>query len=271
LFVPGLFADSRFYLNSRGLGPARFFVDHGFSALLAELRGHGGSRAPSGAAPWSFDEHATEDLPALVAELASSATRPAFVLAHSFGGYLTLAALGLRPELQAALAGVVVLGSAVNDYSDGGFGKRLALPAAAWISRVTGAFPARRLRLGSSDESSLLMQQFASWAKRRAFDSRDGRIDYFRALERVKLPVFAGVGSADRFHASPTRARALFERLGSEQKTFVVFGPGGGPSRAFGHIDLVRGVAAEQEVLPRILEWLNARACSASPQMRPGA
>jgi pimeloyl-ACP methyl ester carboxylesterase len=256
LFVPGLFCDGRFFLNSRGRGPARFFLERGFRVSLADLRGHGASRTPRGPMSYSFDEYAQQDLPAFIEAAWCAVGSPLFVLAHSMGGCVTLAALGVRPELQRKLAGVVVLASAVNDYSDGGLSKRLAIPAAAALSRPLGRFPARRLRLGTCDEPSLLMQQFAHWAKHAVFENRTGEIDYFRALNRVELPIFSGVGAGDRFHASIARARKLLDHLSSPDKTFAVFGRNLGASRDFGHVDLVRGAAAESEIFPRVHRWL---------------
>lgn len=48
LCLHGLFSDGRFFLNSKGEGPGRFFLEKGYRLFLADLRGHGKSRWPGG-------------------------------------------------------------------------------------------------------------------------------------------------------------------------------------------------------------------------------
>jgi predicted alpha/beta hydrolase len=261
LLIHGVFFDGRFFLNARGEGLARFFLARNYRVLVGDFRAHGKSRWPEGKRrwDWSFDEYAQEDMAALVTHARKVQAGPLFVLCHSMGGYVALAGLGCRPELQEGLSGIAILAAAVNDYSDGGLRKRIMIPAGRLISAMVGRFPARRLSLGADDEPPALMKQFAEWASQGSFASRDGRVDYWRALGEVRIPVFSGIGAADIFHASPARARKLFDRLGSADKEFVIFGRSEGQSRDFGHVDIAKGEAAEREVLPRIDGWMQAR------------
>jgi pimeloyl-ACP methyl ester carboxylesterase len=257
LFIPGLFSDGKLFLDGSGQGPARTFVDNGFVAYVASLRGHGRSRRPRGRRyDWNFDTYVRHDVPDLVRAVSRSRAGPLFLLAHSMAGYAALAALGVDPALQERLSGVVTMSSAVNDYSDGGMSKRAQVTFAALLSRVVGRFPARALRQGRYDEPAGLMRQFADWAPAGAFRSADGRTDYWTALGRVTLPVLVVVGAGDSFHASPQRARKLAEHVG-EAAELVVSGRETGLSWDPGHFDLLRGTRAQAEVLPGVAAWMS--------------
>ncbi|MBN9684259.1 MULTISPECIES: alpha/beta fold hydrolase [unclassified Corallococcus] len=257
LFVPGLFSDGRFFLGGQGDGAARTFVDAGCVAYVASLRGHGRSRWPAKRAyDWSFDTYVRHDIPDLVRAVRARHTGPLFLLAHSMAGYAALAALGVDPSLQASLSGVCTLSSAVNDYSDGGFKKRFQLGFSSAVAGVLGRFPAKALKQGPWDEPAGVMRQFTDWAPTGAFRSADGATDYWSALGNVTLPVFAGVGAADVFHASPQRAQKLVSHLGSAHKDLFVLGRAQGLSWDAGHFDVVRGERARAEVLPRVLAWM---------------
>lgn len=254
----GVFSDARFFCDHNQQGAASFFAARGYRVFVGNFRGHGGSRWPVGRRRWnwSFDTLAGADVPALLHFAATRARGPCFALGHSLGGCALLAALAINPPLQRLLAGAIVLSAAINDYSDGGRSKRLQLPLAAILARGCGHFPARRLHLGPDDEPPLLMQQFRDWAAHGAFRSVDHQVDYWEALREVTLPVYAGVGAADTFHASPARARKLVAHLCSTDMTFEVHGRALGLTRDFGHLDVARGAAAEREILPRVDAWL---------------
>jgi predicted alpha/beta hydrolase len=264
LCLHGLFSDGRFFLNSKQHGPASVLLDHGYQVYVGELRGHGRSKWPSTARKWnwSFDEYVQQDIPALLNAVSERHDGPIFVLAHSFAGYALLVSLGLVSKLHAKVSGVCLLASAVNNYSELGLRKRIMFHSAVFLGGLFGYFPARLLRLGVSDEPVNLMKQFAKWAPKCQFASIQGEIDYWQCLGSVTLPVWAGVGAADRFHASVRRGRYLLERLGSADKKFVEVGMNSGFSHDFNHVDVLRGSDAEREVLPLLIAWMKDRAVS---------
>ncbi|MFC6635356.1 alpha/beta fold hydrolase [Microbulbifer taiwanensis] len=259
LCLHGIFSDSRFFYNSVQQGAGRYLLDQGYRVLLGNLRGHGRSRWPNGEArcwDWSFDTYVDSDVPALIRFASEQHKGPLLMLCHSFGGYAALAALGLDPSLQAEVSGVAALASAINDYSDGGLSKRIQLPLSDLVAHIFGRMPARRLGLGPSDEPPALMRQLALWAARGSFASVDGSRNYWKLLRNVKLPVYAGIGAADRFHASPARAKKLVEHLGSKDITFETFGRAQGFGHDFSHFDIAAGKRAQSVVLPCVHAWM---------------
>ncbi len=259
LLIHGLFSDSRFFLGAGDQGPARYLAERGYKVFLGELRGHGRSKRPGPRHDWGFDAYARHDIPDLVRAARARHDGPLFLLCHSMSGYAALVGLALDPDLQQQLSGVITLSSAVNDYSDGGLKKRLMVGLGATLGALLGRFPAKALKQGPADEPGKLMRQFAAWARDGSFTSEDGRTDYWRALADLKLPIYAGIGQADVFHASPARGRKLVDHLGSPDKTFAVLGTGAGLQRDFGHVDVARGRSAEAEVYPAIDAWMRAR------------
>lgn len=259
LCLHGIFSDGRFFLGSSETGPARYFIDEGCAVYIAELRGHGESRWPQQRAwNWSFDEYAQHDVPDLIYAVQARHQGPLFLLAHSMAGYTALAGLGLRADTQQMLHGVCALSSAVNDYSDGGISKGILIRTARIVAQLLGRFPARALKQGTTDEPAALMRQLADWAATGGFCSLDGDVDYWQALQQVTIPVLLGVGAADVFHASPQRANKLMEKLGSLDKTLMVCGRAQGFGTDYGHFNILRGHLAQQEILPKLHQWMQA-------------
>lgn len=259
LFLHGIFADSRTFFSARDpQRAASWFAARGYRCFLADFRGHGRSPAPRGRWRWDFDDMARTDMPALLRFVQARHAGPLYVLAHSFGGCTVLTALALAPALQARLSGVAFIASAINDYSDGPWRKRLQFPLAAAMATLLGRLPARRLGLGSADEPAPLMRQFAAWSPRRRFCSRDGAVDYWAALQAVRLPVWACAGVDDHYFATPARVHRFFDHLGSVEREFTLFGRDAGLGEHWDHMDLVRGEPAMRCVMPRIAAWMDA-------------
>ncbi|MGO4431189.1 esterase, partial [Streptomyces sp. MCAF7] len=57
------------------------------------------------------------------------------------------------------------------------------------------------------------------------------------------------------FHASPARARKLADHLGGGAE-FTLFGRETGLSWDPGHVDVIRGARAQEQVLPRLVAWM---------------
>jgi alpha-beta hydrolase superfamily lysophospholipase len=244
LLVPGTFSNHTFWLGTRGIGFARTLADAGFEACVLDPRGHGSSDRPAQAQHWDIDDWARADVPAALRALAN-ADNPCFIIGHSAGGAVILAALSADAELRALVRGVVTIGTPVPWLQPW-------RGAGAWLIRATarmlGRFPARLLRLGPEDELPRVMSQWMTWNIEGHWTGDDGT-DYSAGLEQLHMPFLMLAGSADRFFAPPYACEGLFQMIGSPRKQFRVFAD-------LGHVSLVVSKRARAEVWPLILEFL---------------
>lgn len=244
LLIPGTFSNHTFWLGTRGVGFARTLSDAGYQACVLDPRGHGLSDRPTRFQQWDIDDWAREDVPTALHAIASQA-EPAFVIGHSAGGAVALAALSAEPELRALTRAVVTIGTPVPWLQPWrGVG--------AWLIRATslmlGRFPARLLGLGPEDELPRVMSQWMTWNLEGHWTGDDGT-DYSAGLEQLNMPFLMMAGTADRFFAPPAACEGLFEMIGSDRKHFDVF-------KGLDHVSLVIGKQARVEVWPHILHFL---------------
>src|SRR5690606_23579792 len=112
LLIPGTFSNHTFWLGTRGVGFARTLAQEGYEACVLDPRGHGHSQRPARKEPWNIDDWAREDLPAALRAIATPEL-PAFIIGHSAGGAVTLAALSAETQLRVCVRGVVTIGTPV--------------------------------------------------------------------------------------------------------------------------------------------------------------
>ncbi|HET9440663.1 MAG TPA: alpha/beta fold hydrolase [Longimicrobiales bacterium] len=245
LLIPGTFSNHTFWLGTRGVGFARTLADAGYEACVLDPRGHGVSDRPTRKQHWDIDDWARADVPTALRALAS-AEQPVFIIGHSAGGAVTLAALSADQQLHALVRGVVTIGTPVPWLQPWrGIG--------AWLIRATsemlGRFPARLLRLGPEDELPRVMSQWMTWNIEGHWTGDDGT-DYSKGLEQLHMPFLMIAGTADRFFAPPYACEGLFKMVGSARKQFKVF-------RDLDHVGLMVSRRARAEVWPCILGFLS--------------
>ena len=95
-----------------------------------------------------------------------------------------------------------------------------------------------------------------------AFALRHDWAAHVRAARSSKFHSWIG-SSGSMFSTSDTNAPAsgcesLLDRLGSAERSFVLLGTPAGFRRDYGHVDMVIGRDAADEVWPRIAGWLDA-------------
>ena len=89
--------------------------------------------------------------------------------------------------------------------------------------------------------------------KDRAFDGEDG-FDYRRGMKAIRAPVLAIAGARDLL--APPEAVHLVGKLVSGPVELVRVGLSEHFSTDYGHGDLVLGLRAPEEVLPRLADFL---------------
>jgi len=272
---------------------ARYLHGRGHDVWVVELRGAGRSRPPRwplrGRRPWDFDDHVHRDVPAILRHVLDATGAPALHwVGHSMGGMLAYAAL---EHYDARLfATVTTIGSPAftamrHPWVDVMYRARPMLGVVRWlpyrrVGRWASLNPwflhwlvgrlaanpdnidrrqlARLVRVGLYDLPAELLDQFADWYAGEGFARTDGLLDYHAHLARIAAPMLIIAGADDRL--SPLEdLRQVFDAIASTDKELLIVGRDTGFSADYGHIDLVFGVRARDEVYPRIASWIEAR------------
>ena len=279
VLVHGL-AQNRFTWRVTGRSMCAWLAERGFEVLNVELRGHGLSRAWGAPSAGAFSDY-VDDLGRVVARCEA----PPFVIGHSLGGAVgigvatghalrglvhlagvfgfaranrTLRALARltlawEPALRAAplrvrtrFAGHVI--AQLYQLTDvAGYGA----PIAGW---APGSFErerlAERLELGFDWTSVEVWLQMSRWA----LGEEPAHAAAFRALD---LPLFVIAGDADPL-VRPADAEHTYASSGSTDKELLIFDAFDHQVH-WGHLDLILGRLAPEEVWPRIGDWLSRR------------
>ena len=272
---------------------ARFLAGRGFDTWAVELRGRGLSRATGACArpgAWTFDDLARVDLPAAIAHVATLTGRRVAWVGHSQGGLVLYACLGSRPDVAPLVAaGVTVAAPVVFPTTSSALVARIGelllhvpfsdtvpqrwVLGALWhvvgqsSMLAVGMNPAnvdrravgRALRRALSNVSRWKLQQLARWAIEGDFASADRSIDYRSALGGVATPLLVLAGSADQL-ATPASVQRALEHLPAQTAVYREFGRAHGHVVDYGHVDLILGRAAPDEVFPTIADWLAEQA-----------
>ena len=290
MLCPGYACNRHFLDFDDRYSLARFLVRRGFDTWVLELRGHGYSEPAKsrGGRAWTFDDLVRFDVPAVIAHVRGhyAARRPVWI-GHSMGGMVMYAALGQDPALQESIAGLVTLATpvafpAVASPMMRGLGELLlALPLPehlpqhgalvalwsliGWAPRLAEVGMNRAnvddrafgdaLRLSICNVPRSLLRQLAQWSLTGEFLSNDRRVDYRANLSRIQVPAFIIAGAVDQL-ASPAMVRFAYDHISSPQKRYREFAVRHGDSADYGHIDLIFGRRAPEEVFPAIDEWI---------------
>ena len=290
----GGYACNRHFIDySERYSLARFLARAGFDAWVLEPRGRGHSHPGPGCSrprSWTFDDLVRLDVPAAVGHVVQATGRDVMWVGHSMGGMMLYAYLGGtdEPRLRAGVtiaAPVVFPAAGSSLFHDLGhlllrvpFGETVHqrwVLTSIWTLAVrrasaleVGMNPAnvelrvvgRALQLFMENVPRVKLQQLAGWARDGVFSSVDGGVDYRAGLARVTTPMLLIAGSADRV-ATPASVTRAFDHLSAPPAAYLEFGRAHGHSADYGHVDLILGRRAPDEVFSAVADWLAARAC----------
>ena len=227
----------------------------GHDTWLLEWGGHGSSTPPR--ARRNFEAPAFDDLPRALEFVKEKTAAPrVFWVGHSGGGLLPLMYMARHPEAQASFAGLVTLGAQATCAALTRKHKIRAL-ALYLLTQVMGRTPKLAAAMGDEGEPTILLAQWARWNLKGRWRGWDG-MDYLAGLGHIGIPCLTLAGAKDDI-APVDGCQAVFDALGSQDKTMVICGTAAGFSRDYSHGGLIRGRAAETEVFPRVGAWLKAR------------
>ncbi|MBI2570006.1 MAG: alpha/beta fold hydrolase [Candidatus Schekmanbacteria bacterium] len=117
--------------------------------------------------------------------------------------------------------------------------------------------------------------EFIKWLKTGQWMNVDDSFDFRANLQRITTPALIVAGSLDGL-APPTHVEPGFELLRSPLKRYLQLGRNYGFSADYGHVDMVMGLRAADEVFPKIADFVDeAEAYLAktdpTPRMQPSS
>jgi pimeloyl-ACP methyl ester carboxylesterase len=295
LMVHGLGANRLHFDLDERYSLARAAMRRGFDVYVLELRGAGLSEPPDGASrmqfQWGFGDYAQRDLPtAISAVLERTGATALHGVGHSMGGLLFYGVgIGTRRELRS----IAAIGAPLIGQLNLGSRERRLLQLAASLTPATalnpqgdGRVPLRRLlgtagrfvplarladgillnaancepdvvlkmaRDGIDDIPVRLVSEITQHMNGNS--SATGAYLYESQLAKIGAPVLALSGAADRV-APPSSVAAAVARLASPDVRYREMGVRHGDRADYGHLDLLVGRSAPDEVYPLILDFL---------------
>jgi pimeloyl-ACP methyl ester carboxylesterase len=151
--------------------------------------------------------------------------------------------LSRHPEKQTHFAGIVAIGTQ-STHAATRLRDKFAGVVLWCITMLMNRTPKVILPVGNEHEPTRLLLQWANWNMKQRWLGEDG-LDYMAALAGVTVPAIVVAGGNDSI-APAAGCRAIFEAIGSF-------------SRDLAHGQLIRGPIAQNEVFPRLEEWLRCR------------
>lgn len=286
---------------------ARYLRRKGRDVWVAELRGSGMSDHPgmvTSEVPytWTFEDHLKKDLPAIVDYVLERTGAPAVHwVGHSMGGMLGLAYVAANND--PPIASMTAMGSPVDftkmrmrafpvmaklrrllyltHIPPMPFVGRLIIPVAHRLPRfllglfhppnIKPSIARRAVALGSTLITSRdLWMDFGRYIETGVLGPENGQ-PYMEQLSKSKVPILSIAGAADRM-APPESVPALCNP-GKDRgrRECVTLGKESGCVEDYGHIDMLLGIRAEQEVFAPVLDWLASHDDFAKYSGRPSA
>ena len=292
LMIPGMFENHLIFDFDNETSLARYLSDEGHDAWILNLRSHDGDGDPRNDDEyidkyWDFDQdYLRKDMIAAVDFIKNeTGYDKIFLLGHSMGGYLAYAYAELIN--QSDIAGIVGIASTGVAYEMDFTMKLLrSIYCRKTIQReIVPRLFAKKLdlnnnfimKLGVKTESFYRFE--TSFAKQQKFidtidaepigvvidmlygfdeDFKEGHwfdpqtgYDYTDNLKNITVPVLLIGGKQDVSDNIEDIAETL-NCIGSEDKEIHIFD-------GYGHVDLLLGRNAHQEVYPLVSGWLNQR------------
>lgn len=230
-----------------------FLARAGFDVWLPEMRGHGLSSRNIHWAKNRVADYARYDLPAIGAFVREQSGQTPHWIGHSQGAISLAAALGGEYLQAADVASAAFFGCQINRRY-----WSLKIPPVQWgaylLLKRFAQLSGTRLKRGPEDEPVSIALETLRW---NGFMGRfkDADRDWWAGLAQVELPVLVVAAAGDR-QTPEWACRKLYDQLGAAPRQFVCLGREQGFSSDFNHVDMLVSPAAQQEVWPRVLNWL---------------
>lgn len=286
------FFFNNLFLNldeERSLG--RYLAREGFDVWILSFRGIGRSLNPlkGGAKVWTLDDMIDRDLSAVIGYVRQE-TKSARVswVGYEMGGMLAYGYLARKGG--SGLGALVTIAAPVTFhhpeqepmkkllkleespflkraflYLNGPFLGRILIPLLPAVEKlfynpenISEEIREKWLEEGLAEINPGVLDHLLRMIRKGEFVSADGAYNYRRNLGRIRVPLLLIGGEKDAL-APPEALRLIQRSVKSSERSLRVFGPRAKDSLAYGHVDLILGKKAREEVFPVIARWLKQR------------
>jgi pimeloyl-ACP methyl ester carboxylesterase len=263
--------------------------DAGFDTWVVELRGAGASNARLRKAlqGYTIDDYVMHDIPAALRCIQDeSGHESVHWIGHSLGGMLAYPAIATsEPRIKSAVTiGAPAMqrpGHAQFEFAlpvadaflrlspyywgykrmlqVGSFGIRLTARAASrfffTFENCDLADLARVSRAAIDDVPSGVQRQMIEWYRAKRMTTHYGTVDPIEALTRSKTPLLVVAGARDRL-TPLADVRIAYDKSGSPHKELLILGREHGCQHDYGHVDMIFGRHAREEVFGHVVEFV---------------
>ncbi len=275
--VHGSIENGRIFYSKSEKGFAPFLARNGYDVFVADLRGRGKSRPRiTGRSGFGLSHTLKEDFPAFINKIKEiKGDVPQYWGAHSWGGVLMLAYLA-RPVVPVDVRAMVFFGSKrrISIWSP----KKFLMVDVVWnwlskaVVAVTGALPAKKMRIGSDNETRLTHRQTHQWVVQRRWLHWEDKFDYAAALQQIQLPpTLYLTGAKDDVLGHPTDVKKLMQETGCNNSEFRVVGKATGHLHDYGHIDLLTHPDAVRDHFLLAMDWFEKNTVLATQTSKKGS
>ncbi|MFH0899931.1 MAG: alpha/beta fold hydrolase [Pseudomonadota bacterium] len=266
---------------------ARFLARAGYDVWSIELRGRGLSTRPRPFSryryDWSFDEYVEQDFPAALAEVRRATGRQKLhLVGYSLGGMVAYAVLA-DPSWGTSVRSAVVIAAPATFRFQSRYLFSWPLRSFRWLrhrflarlfaplagnkflpsvrllyerDNVPGSVIRRFMTNATASFSRNELLQMSDWIAQDSFRSIDHRRDYRSEMKAIAVPILFVAGNRDRLAPLPS-VKDAYSLVGSGEKLLVVASRAEGMSANYGHLDLVLGNKAAEEIFPLVSSWLD--------------
>lgn len=287
----GFFVNSLLWNLDEDHSLERYLAQEGFDVWNLSLRGAGRSLKPLKGAPqsWSLDDMIEKDLPAVIRYVQNESAGSTIIwVGFEMGGLLGYGYSARKAG--SGLAGLVSVGTPVTFTHpqqeplkillrleesptlkkiflslNGPFLGRILIPLLRRIEdlfynrdNIEDEVKAKLLEQALVEINPGVLDQLILMVKRGEFVSAKGDFSYRKNLAKVQLPLLLIGGESDAL-APPEAIQTVHRAVGSTDRSMRIFGRRSKDSAAYGHMDLMLGPKARQEVFPVIAAWLKQR------------
>lgn len=284
----GISANARNMDLDERVSMARWFAAQGREAWTMSLRATGASTDPKG--PVNFDDYWRHDLPAVLAYVKrTSGVAQVDYVGHSMGGlvlyaYLSQGGQGVRTAATMGSPTRIDYGSTIESVIND-FGIRIVSPSGALPTSLGARLVApleplvddgpverffynpqstssdsfhRLLLYGTADVAGGVALQLSTMMKTGEFLSFDKRINYREDMAKVTTPTLVVAARMDRIALTPA-VKDGYRALGGP-KEWLLITRANGTRGEYGHMDLVIGDRAADEVWSKVLNFFDRHA-----------